>query len=302
MSIISETPRAWIVALFKRSDGERFVLGDGFYEFKSGQQHFTANEYVNDTVDLQGADGTLLAGQVRRASSQDFDGYIGDATVPQSQIENRRRAFLRFFRKDYYYEVVYIFADGRAIKRNNGFITDAPEVKELYQLSPEYHVSLNFEDVNYYEYLENDAGDEIYGHRVNVYSETTQEGGVDWDNVGAVWDDVGVIWEAGNGRYNDVTVESVDLVYPVITITAETKNPEFECLQTSTHLRYTGNVVEGQTLVIDCLRQTAKLNGTNVVSSVSGDWLALRNGTNRLVYQTDNTSPSATMEWSAIVG
>lgn len=186
MNLSDITTQPYILALFKRDDGTRFLLGLGAYEFKDSQQHFIANTMVNDVVDMQGTDGALLAGQVRRASTQSFDGYVGDGGVIKSTIEQYRKDFIAYFQKNHFYTVVYIFADGTAIQRKRGYIIDSPEVKELYQMAPEYHVALNFEDVNYYKYAENSDGDEIYSNTANITSKITTTGGLIWSNVSAV--------------------------------------------------------------------------------------------------------------------
>ena len=95
--------QCFILALFIREDNERFLLGSGAYQFDKKQLHFAANTYQNDLVEVQGNDGIMLAGQVRRSSSQSFDGYIGDASVIKSDIEQYRRDFFMFFRKNYYF-------------------------------------------------------------------------------------------------------------------------------------------------------------------------------------------------------
>lgn len=184
MNLSDITTQPYILALFKRDDGQRFLLGSGAYEFKESQQHFVANAMVNDVVEVQGSDGALLAGQVRRASVQSFDGYIGDGGVIKSSVENYRKDFIAYFQKNHLYTVIYIFADGTAIQRKRGYIVDAPEVKELYQMTPEYHIAMNFEDVNYYKYAENSDGDEMYSNYVNVTSATTSSGGLIWDTGG----------------------------------------------------------------------------------------------------------------------
>ena len=186
MNLNNIATTSWILALFKRDDGERFLLGDGFYEFKESLQHFQPNNYANDVIELQGADGQLLAGQVRRSASQSFDGYIGDASTNRQTVEARRREFLMFFRKRHFYTVIYIFADGSTIQRQRGYIVDAPSVPEMIQHFPEYHVALNFEDVNYYEYAENSQGEEIYSNMQSVVVSNYKTGGLIWDNLGAV--------------------------------------------------------------------------------------------------------------------
>lgn len=303
MSIQGVTEKCWILALFIRDDGERLLLGDGMYDFKRGQQHFDGNNYENDTVDVQGTDGTLLAGQVRRAADQTFEGYIGDATVSKQTIEEYRRDFFMFFRKNYLYTVVYVFPDGTAIQRRRGFISKAPEVKELWQIHPEYSVSLNFEDVNYYSYAENDQGQEIYEKSVDIPLATASKGGLIWDEVGVVWDSIGATWEEGSGGTNIVTVDSVDQVYPVLTITGLTVNPVIENTTTGTILVYGGTVADSQTLKIDMSAQTATLNGTNVIKNISGDWLAFAPGNNTVSYTaSNNDAPNATIEWNEVVG
>lgn len=190
MPIKGVTPKCYILSLFVRDDGERFVLGSGYYEFKDKQMHFKANTVANDVIEVQGNDGYLLAGQVRRPGSQDFDGFVGDGTVDKAEVEQKRRDFLAFFRKNHFYKVVYVFSDGTAIQRKRGFLTDDPTVKELYQIYPEYHVALNFEDVNYYSYAEDEDGEEIYSKIAEIHlTQRKATGGLVWDSVGIVWDE-----------------------------------------------------------------------------------------------------------------
>ena len=186
MGITGVDTKCYILALFIRSDGERFLLGSGNYEFAEKQQHFAANVIANDVVEVQGNDGYLLAGQVRRPGVQSFDGYIGDGNTPKAKVEEYRREFFSFFRKNFLYRVIYVFPDGSAIQRKRGFLVDAPVVQELYQIYPEYHVALNFEDINYYHYNENSDGNEIYGKSAVLGLSVAASGGLVWDLVGAV--------------------------------------------------------------------------------------------------------------------
>ena len=415
--------QCFILALFIREDGERFLLGSGAYPFNKKQLHFVANSYQNDLVEVQGNDGIMLAGQVRRSATQPFDGYIGDATVSKQDIEQYRRQFFMFFRKNYYYKVVYVFSDGTAIQRQKGFIVDAPEVKELYQFYPDYHVALNFEDINYYEYSEDSEGQEIFGKSAAIpLSIGAQDGGVVWytttnlfdkqnpniiqafptvgsyslaasalvrsvyipcdgnkeyivkkmasarysiattvnvpaagvsclqivydnnatelriktdptakylvvfyynanydtataeqimDTIeiidgsdGAIWDSYGLIWEPTSGSgYTTVMVDSIDFVYPIWEVVGPAVNPQFADLTSNMTLYYSGSVGEGQTLTIDMNNKTALLSGLNVVGNVSGDWVALKPGNNRISYTTDNNdAESSTIKWQEVVG
>lgn len=186
MSVVSVRARSFILALFIRDDGERFLLGDNGFDFKDSQLHFSANTIENDEVAKQGVDGVMLAGQVRRASVQSFDGYVGDATMLKEEIERMRREFFAFFASGHHFRVVYIDCNRNAWQRKGGYLVDAPEVKELWQIHPEYHVGLNFEDVNYYGYDENAEGEEILSNIISVPISSDVEGGLVWDENGAV--------------------------------------------------------------------------------------------------------------------
>lgn len=178
----------YILALIKRDDGERLLLGSGFYEFTAGLKHFNPNLFANDVVELQGTDGQLLAGQVRRSTSQVFEGIIGDGTTSKQMVEQKRREFFLFFRKQHHYTVVYIMPDGTAIKRDRGYITEAPAVQELYQVQPKWRVALAFEDVNYYSYAEDSQGNEIYSFEAELGLANIEDGGLVWDADGATSD------------------------------------------------------------------------------------------------------------------
>lgn len=189
MAIAGIDPKCYILALFVRDDGVRFLLGDDPYEFKDKQLHFQPNTVANDVVEVQGNDGYLLAGQVRRPGTQSFDGYVCNGTNLKAEVEVKRREFLQFFRRSHFYKVIYVFPNGTAIQRKQGFLVDDPTVQELYQQYPEYHVALNFEDVNYYTYEEDDQGQEIYAKEAIVpLAGGGATGGLIWDEYGVVWD------------------------------------------------------------------------------------------------------------------
>lgn len=317
-SVKGVTERCWILALFVRSDGERFLLGDGMYEFTAEQQHFAPNDIENTLVEVQGGDGSMLGGQARRASVQAFDGYVGCGSNSKVEIETARRAFISFFQTNFFYEVIYVFPDGSAIKRNRGFLVDAPSVQELWQIHPTYHVGLSFEDVNYYSYLEDAEGNEIYGMKASVYAANGIVGGLVWDDKGTVWDQVGAVWEGGANGNTIIQNNSQSNIYPIWTIVGPSAEPELRNLSTGESLKFTRKgdstwgpdivITSNQKLVVDMLQHTAKLYDegetgfTNMLPYLKGTWMAFKPGRNELAYLSDNLlSPPSTVEWAEVV-
>jgi len=309
----------WIVALFIRDDGQRLILGDGAFEFKEGQQHFAADDLSNTVIDVQGGDGSLLSGQVRRASVQSFDGYIGDAGCSKVQIEAYRRQFLTFFRPNHLYETVYVFTDGSAVKRQRGFLVEMPSVQELWQIYPEYHVGMSYEDVNYYNYIEGPDGSEIYGQLAIIPPATNTIGGFVWDEVGLVWDNVGAVCDGGAVGNTIILNNGTSPIYPIITFVGPTAEPKLENLATGESIQITGkgipprydefSIAAGQKIVIDTLNQTATYypnpdepeRGQNILTYLKGDWLTLTPGRNELVYSTSNQNAvPMRLEWPEI--
>lgn len=208
MNLDQIATKCFILALFIRDDGQRLLLGDGYYGFNQKLQHFQANTIANDIVEIQGDNGQLLAGQVMRSGAQKFEGYIGDATTSRQIIEQKRSDFMAFFRIKHLYKVIYIFPDGTAIQRQRGYLTDAPTIPEIFQKFPEYSVALNFEDANYYEYAEDEHGDEIYAHIAELALAGGATGGLIWDAIGAVTN--GITWsgiQTAQGEYIQITNE-----------------------------------------------------------------------------------------------
>lgn len=292
----------YIQALFIREDGARFLLGTGNYEFIEKQLMFAADKVTNTTVDVQGNDGVLLAGQKRIASNQKFQGYVGDATNTKIEIKELRRQFIAFFQLNYYYTVVYISPDGGAVKRQRGFLVNAPEVQDLFQIHPQYSVGFNFEDVNYYTYDEDPVtGEEIYGQSATLLLYNAVTGGYEWDATGLIWDEVGAVSQPGAGGTTRVNINSIVQVYPVWIVTGLADNPRLQNLTTGQTISYQGRISPGQTLVIDMLAQTATLDGANVLSNVRGSWVSFAPGRNVINYITDNDNASnSVVRWPEV--
>jgi len=301
MNLDQIATKCFILALFIRDDGQRLLLGDGYYDFNQKLQHFQANTIANDVVEIQGDSGQLLAGQVMRSGAQKFDGYIGDATTSRQTIEQKRSDFMAFFRIKHFYKVIYIFPDGTAIQRQRGYLTDAPTIPEIFQKFPEYSVALNFEDANYYEYAEDAEGNEIYANIAEIMLNAAKRGGLVWNAIGAVSDSAGYIWEEGGSVQNIVTVAGVDSAWPVWTVQGGAQNPTLTNITTGQTITWQGFVPEGQTLTINMAEMTADLAGANVFEYITGEWIRLAPGNNTLVYNAGNADKPSTLSWNGVL-
>lgn len=304
MNLDNITTTGFILAMFIRDDGQRFLLGDGDYTFTQKQLLFKAVTTSNDVVELQGANGAMLAGQVRRPSTQSFDGFIGDATKGRQDVEIARRKFLSFFRQNYSYTVVYIDTNGNTSQQKFGYIVDTPEVKELYQIQPNYHVALAFEDVNYYEYAEDADGNEVYASSAKIPLTGDRYGGLMWDEDGVVWDNDGAQWEEGTDGSEVVLDLNIVANTPVVwSIPGPVTNPQLSTTGTGDVMKYVGSVGATETLVIDTLNQTAYISGSDRTMNMTGDWLYLSPGVNRLSYVADTSgAPASTLKWQGVIG
>lgn len=302
MSVTGAVSECWIVAMVIREDGKRLLLGTGDYPFKGSQQHFIADKIISDTVDVQGGDGSYIVGQVRRATAQTFVGYIGDGGYSKTEIEVKRREFIAFFQANHTYEIIYVFPDGSAIRRQRGYIATAPEVKELYQIFPEYKVGLNFEDVNYYSYAEDEEGNEIYSQSAIIPLYGAVGGGLIWDKTGVVFNGTAATWDGGPNGVATLNVNSIVTVNPLWIVYGRAEYPQLYNATTGATIKYNGIVTSNQVLKIDMLRKTATLNGGNVLSKISGEWVSFAPGINRLRYDADNDyAPHSEIEWSEVV-
>jgi hypothetical protein len=115
---------------------------------------------------------------------------------------------------------------------------------------------------------------------------------------------IGAEWEEGGTKgATIVDVNAIDNTYPVWELMGPAVNPTISVLTTNTTLTYNGTITASQKLVIDMFNKTATLNGTSVIGNVSGDFVYMAPGTNRIAYTAGNTdAPDSTIYWQEVVG
>ena len=97
MNLDQIATKCFILALFIRDDGQRLLLGDGYYDFNQKLQHFQANTIANDVVETQtappskGAEAISRTRQPSRKSSKSSQNTASRSTSRTQTTTNTQR-------------------------------------------------------------------------------------------------------------------------------------------------------------------------------------------------------------------
>lgn len=113
----------------------------------------------------------------------------------------------------------------------------------------------------------------------------------------------GYEWEEGSDTGTNIIVNNgIDSVNPTWIVPGPATNPTLTNITTGQTIVWEGSVAAGQTLTVDLNRQTAELGGTNVFAQLSGDWVKLAPGPNKLAYSATGATEGCRLEWNGVVG
>ena len=289
-----------IITFIRKSDGEKFVFDKGLTGFSLNPEGSVLEEAPIETASYNYAqmDGGYAVNQVRRPREFNVDGILLPAE-DQNMWEERQRA-LKFFRIREFYQAVFEANDGYTFMLDSVVLTDGADItKWRCEGVASFRLGFIALDPNAYSY----SPEGEYSSSVKVHRSTATKGGRIWENSLAVWEDGLKRWTGSGTSIVTVDVDTVLPVNPVIRIQGTATNPQIVNLTTNTSITYNGTVGAGKTLEIDCYKQTATLDGANVVSNVSGDWLEIVSGLNRFQFTTaGGTTDEATLLWNEVVG
>lgn len=292
---------------FRRDDGKRLNIG-GWSTFIDGATDdlFPAKSLRSSTFNYAGADGGQMVKQYYEPWTIKFSGYIHRAGGALADMQARLE-FLSFFERSRYFTAIFTDCFGRMSQIREGWLSTAPQttLRSKLERGQTWSVELTFGDPYLYEYAEDDEGNAIYAHSLSVpvYEQKTTPGGYIYGAGGYIYGAAGYIFVNTEERTPSVDVDSVIAVNPMWVVNGLAKNPSIRNVSTNTQMTYNGTVAEGQTLTVDTLNRTAMLGTANVTQQMSGDWLALSPGTNRLRYTTDTSDATAsTLSWNGVIG
>lgn len=255
----------------------------------------TRPEIATTAIDYTEADGGEMIAQRLLSTEQPINGIIIPKTTDYWTLRNR---LADFFKTGHNYFIVYEKKDGGGL-----FKSGAAWISENLQVPPEpredfsrFTITLGIGSALYQEYAENESGEEIYTHNVDVGISTVTSGGLVWDARGLVWDEK-LRWKGGNGGAQQIVLQSSVSVYPIWVVAGVSVSPEIRNDTNGTVATYAGTIGEGQTLTVDFSTGTADLDGVNVTRNLKGE-LRLDPGANKVAFETGGAVRSSTIKWN----
>lgn len=292
---------------FRRDDGKRLNIG-GWSTFIDGATDdlFPVKALRTSTFNYAGADGGQMVKQFYEPWTIKFSGYIHRAGGALADMQARQE-FLSFFERSRYFTAVFTDCFGRMSQVREGWLSTAPQttLRSKLERGQTWEVELTFGDPYLYEYAEDDDGNTIYAHSLSVpvYKQKTTSAGYVYTPAGYVYGIKGYASMGAADATPSVNVDSVIAVNPTWVVKGLAKNPSIRNVSTNTQMTYQGTVAKGQKLTVDTLNRTAFLDTANVTQYMTGDWVGLNPGINRLRYTTDTSDASAsTLNWNGVVG
>lgn len=255
--------------------------------------------------DYTEADGGEFITQKLPSFTQTINGLIVPKTTPFWTLRNRLTAF---FLHNHTYAIVYEKRSGETFVNGDFFKSGGAWIEENLQVPPEpkedfarWSVTLRLGSAGYQQYVEDETGQEVFANNLNIFLSSLATGGREWDNVGAEWDEVGAVWIAGEGGLRNISVDSVTRVYPTWTVSGDIENPEIRNNTNQTIASYNGTISSGQKLIVDFASGTAKLDGMDVSSKLSGEFY-FEPGNNVVGFDSDGgTQTQSTLSWNNFI-
>lgn len=291
---------------FVRDDGEKLEIGGASGLVNGGTDDwFPAKPLRTSQFNYADADGGQMVKQHYDPWTITFSGYIrrhGPALIRES-----RNDLLHFFANNHYFTAIFTDCTGTEMAGMSGWVSSAPQVVLRGKLDahPTFTLQLTFGDPFLYEYAEDEEGNPIYAHSITVpkYVDTSEGEGYMYSGSGYIYFGGGYAYIGQQSQIPTINVDSIQAVAPVWKVAGLATNPTITNLTTNTEMSYSGTIAEGQTLVVDCLNQTAMIGTADVSRYLSGDWLTLVPGDNQLQYESTgkDDAESSTLEWNGVI-
>lgn len=291
---------------FIRDDGERLAVGGSSGLINGGTDDwFPAKTLRTSSFTYADADGGQMVKQNYDPWPITFSGYIRKPTTTATTAA--RAELLSFFAKNHYFTAIFTDCDGTQMSAMSGWVSSAPQVVLRGKLDrhPTFSLELTFGDPYLYEYAEDEQGNPTYANSIEVpkYEQKATAAGYMYSGSGYIYYAGGYAYTGEINQVPTIDVNSTQPVAPIWTVTGQATNPSITNLTTNTSMSYNGTIANDQTLVVDCLNQTAMIGTADVSRFLTGDWLTLTPGENQLQYETtsDSDTQSSTLSWNGVI-
>ena len=292
---------------FIRDDGEKLALtlADGFVE-KSTDDYLPAKSLRTSMFTYSGDDGGQMVDQNYDPWEITFAGFLKRTRA--NEVWAIRQKFMTFFAKRHNFTAVFKRSDGVTMAILKGWVSSAPQVTLSGKLDhvQNYSVTLTFGDPYLYAYKEDENGDQVYSDTITVpkYDDSEGDQGYASSAGGYVYYGGGYVYIGAKVMIPVFTIDSIRDINPVWRVTGQASNPKITNLTNNKALQYDGTIPAGQELVVDCQNQIAMIGTADVTRFMSGEWLTLDIGQNKIRYDTTeaNDTTSSTLEWNRVLG
>lgn len=291
---------------FIRDDGERLAInGASGLVDRATDDWMPAKTLRTSSFTYADADGGQMVKQHYDPWPITFSGYIVRPSTAATTAT--RNELLRFFATNHYYTAVFTDCDGVEMSAPSGWLSASPQVtlRSKQERHPTFTLQLTFGDPYLYEYAEDEQGNPTYANSIEVpkYEQKATAAGYMYSGAGYIYYAGGYAYTGEINQAPTIDVNSTQPVAPIWTVTGQATNPSITNLTTNTSMSYKGTIANGQTLVVDCLNQTAMIGTADVSRYLSGDWMTLAVGTNQLRYETtsDGDTKSSKLSWNGVI-
>lgn len=291
---------------FTRDDGQTlaFNWNTGLVD-QSTDDWMPAKTLRTSSFTYADADGGQMVKQHYDPWPITFSGYI--VANSSAKVREIRNNLLSFFTTNHYFTAIFTDCDGVEMSAPSGWISSAPAVvlRNKHDTAPTFSLGLTFGDPYLYEYAEDEQGNPTYANSIEVpkYVQKATAAGYMYSGAGYIYYGGGYAYTGEINQVPTIDVNSTQPVAPIWTVTGQATNPSITNLTTNTSMSYKGTIANGQTLVVDCLNQTAMIGTADVSRYLSGDWMTLAVGTNQLRYETtsDGDTKSSKLSWNGVI-
>lgn len=287
-----------------RDDGKRLKLYGNGIHLEANDNLFPSRTLRTSLFNYADADGGQMVKQNYDSYTFGLNGFVegADDTARFRTSQN----LTSFLAKNHYFTALFTLCDGTMMQLKNIWISEALSlVMRGMQMRPMFTLGLTAGDPYFYSYAENEQGEIVYASRVELarMEEIADMTGYAYSSGGYIYYGGGYYYIGASVSIPEVYIDSIVNVSPIWQVNGQCTNPVLTNYTTNTKLIYKGTISKGQTLVVDCNKKQAFIGTADVTKNISGTWVYLTSGNNKISYESENTddTKTSTLMWNGVI-